>query len=514
MAKKVKPIDSEPKKDFRSYQFNISKSKDLFQYCDDMCFKSKNMYNVTNFYIRQIMTGVKKDKSLQSENEKEVFKMIQNSLIPMNNTKIETYEKKLFKYEAKLKENPNNKKLKEPSLKLFEIPSKDRWLVSYDFSDGIFKTSNQPDYRALPAQCSQGIIKQCLQDWSSFFELNKKYWADPNSLTGKLNIPKYAKKEGRKTTYITNQDAVIYPKKNQSGYELKLPKTKLRYNLGEFELKGKLKEVRIVPKGTGYTLELVCEVSKTNVTTTKGTARRMAAIDLGVNNFVTMTNNIGERPIIIKGGILKSKNQWYNKQRAHYYGILRQGKSPKEGQFTSKRLVHLDEKRHRFMKDFFHKTSKQILQYCVEHQIDTLVIGKNKGWKTDIQMKKEDKQQFTGIPFNLFISILTYKLESAGILVIETEESYTSKASFLDRDEMPTYGKEVDTPKFSGYRKTRGMYKSYQYGFINADVNGSANILRKVFPSAFTDRDKGVLKAPQPLIVSYKNAKKKQQTVA
>ena len=187
------------------------------------------------------------------------------------------------------------------------------------------------------------------------------------------------KKDGRKIALITNQDAVIYPKKDQDGWELKLPKIDIRYNLGQFQMDGKLKEVRIVPKGTGYTLELVHEVHKIPIKTTKEIAQRIAAIDLGVSNFVTMTNNIGERPIIIKGGKLKSKNQWYNKQRAHYYGILRQGKSPKEGLFHSKRLTRLDEKRHRFIKDFFHKASKQIVSYCVEYQIDTLVIGKNKG---------------------------------------------------------------------------------------------------------------------------------------
>lgn len=489
-------------KDFRTYQFRISKGDELFNYCDTMCFNSKNMYNVTNFYIRQIMTGVKKDKPLQSQNEKEVFSIIKSSLIPMNETKTQTYEKDLMKYKEKLKKDPTNKKLKEPKLEQFKMPTSTEWLVSRDFLDGVFKTSNNSGYRSLPTQSSQGIIKQCLQDWSSYIELAKKYREDKNSLTGKPNIPRYAKKDGRKVAIITNQDAVIYPKKKQSGFELKLPKTKLRYDLGEYEIKGKLKEVRIIPKGTGYTLELVCEVPKVKIATTKESAQRMAAIDLGVNNFVTMTNNMGERPIIIKGGTLKSKNQWYNKQRAHYYGILRQGKSPNEGQFTSKRLTQLDEKRHRFIKDFFHKASKQIVLYCQEHQIDTLVIGKNKGWKTDVQMNKKDKQHFTQIPFNLFISILTYKLESAGILVIESEESYTSKASFLDRDDIPTYGEIKETPQFSGYRKTRGLYKSYKHGLINADVNGSANILRKVFPSAFTDRDKGVLKAPKSLLVA------------
>ena len=502
MAQKKKQESNQNKKDFRTYQFHISKGDALFEYCDTMCFNSKNLYNVTNFYIRQIMTGVKKDKSLQSENEKEVFRIIEKTLPLMNQVKEETHEKELLKYEDKCKKETGNKKLKAPKLKLFQLPTATEWMVSRDFLDGVFKFSNHPDYRALPAQSSQYIMKQCLQDWSSYIELVKLYRNDPKSLTGKPNIPRYAKKDGRKIALITNQDAVIYPKKDQDGWELKLPKIDIRYNLGQFQMDGKLKEVRIVPKGTGYTLELVHEVPKIPIKTTKEIAQRIAAIDLGVSNFVTMTNNIGERPIIIKGGKLKSKNQWYNKQRAHYYGILRQGKSPKEGLFHSKRLTRLDEKRHRFIKDFFHKASKQIVSYCVEYQIDTLVIGKNKGWKTDIQLAKKDKQSFTHIPFNLFISTLTYKLEAQGILVLVSEESYTSKASFLDRDDIPTYGEEIGTPKFSGYRKTRGMYQSYKHGLLNADVNGSANILRKVFPNAFTDRDSGVLKAPKSLLVA------------
>ena len=114
-------------------------------------------------------------------------------------------------------------------------------------------------------------------------------------------------------------------------------------------------------------------------------------------------------------------------------------------------------------------------------------------------MQKKDKQTFIQIPFNLFISTLTYKANEKGILVIETEESYTSKASFLDRDAIPTYGETKEkTPTFSGVRSSRGMYTSFKYGKLNADVNGSANILRKVFPHAFTgDRDSGVLKRPQ-----------------
>lgn len=497
MAKSKK----EPK-NYRTYQFCVSQNHELFGYFDELCFNSKNLYNVTQFYIRQVMSGVKKDKSLRHENEKEVLKLIQACLPQLNEIKQTTHEKKCLKALAQGKD--------EPKLTLFEMPSSDKWFLSRDLLDGVFKLTKNVDYRSLPTQTSQSIMKQVIQDWKSYFELNKLYKKNPSSLSGKPKLPRYAKKNGRKVTSITNQDAVIYSKED-GGQELKLPKTKLRFDLGKAPIQGKLSEVRVIPRGVGYVLELVCLVPNDEVSITKETARNIVAIDLGVNNFATLTNNIGLEPIIIKGGILKAKNQWYNKQRAHYYGVLRQGKSPKEGPFTSKRLIQMDIKRQRFMKDFFHKVSKQIINYCVDNDIDTLVIGKNNGWKTHVEMRKSDKQNFTNIPYNSFINILEYKAKQAGILFIINEESYTSKASFLDGDTIPTYGEETMPLAFSGKRIKRGLYQSSNGTLINADVNGSANILRKVFPHAFIGgKDSGILKMPKSLLVAYQSPKKKQ----
>ena len=491
MAKKEPKV---AEKEYRTLQFRIKKGDELFDYCDDLCFKSKNIYNVGMFHLRQLMTGLKKDKALIQTLEAEVIQKVESSLSELNDIKEREHEKKNQKRLENGKE--------ELDFKPYVMPTAEKWFLSKNLLDGVLKLTNNVDYRALPTQSSQGTLSLLYQDWKSYFELNQLYYQDPSSLMGRPKLPRYAKKTARKTAIISNQDAVIYSKDKKY---LKLPKTKLTFPLDKAKLpEGEvLKQVRMVPSNHFYYLELVFEVLKVEVKTMKETAKRIIAIDLGVNNFATITNNFGQVPLIVKGGMLKNRNQWYNKQRAHYVSVLRQGKASTEGPFTSKRLQRLDTKRHAFLKDYFHKASKQIVTYCLENQVDTIVIGKNKGWKSDVEMQKKDKQNFIQLPFNLFIQLLTYKANAQGLLVIETEESYTSKASFLDRDEMPVYGElKGDTPTFKGCRASRGLYKSYKYGKINADVNGSANILRKVFPRAFTDRDKGCLKMPQSLLVA------------
>lgn len=379
----------------------------------------------------------------------------------------------------------------------------DTWFPSLMLLDGLFRQTDHVDYYSLPAQTNYSVIELVIQNWKSFFAANSDYRVNPQKYKGKPKIPRYANKDGRKPVMFSNQTCLI--KENEDGSKfIKFPKTKSTYQIGNVELpNGQFKQIRIVPNSNYYIVELIFEMPIIEVKTTKETAQSMIGIDLGVSNFVTITNNVGLSPLIVKGNVLKSKNQWYNKQRAKYYSILRQGKSTKEGQFTSKRLKQLDTKRHDYMKDFFHKVSRQIVNYCVENNIDTIVIGKNKGWKTEVSLQKNDKQNFINIPYNLFIQLLEYKAKELGILVIISEESYTSKASFLDRDNIPTYGQLENEPKFLGYRATRGMYKSYKYGLINADVNGSPNILRKVFTNAFVGgRDSGVVTTPKLLLVA------------
>jgi putative transposase len=187
-------------------------------------------------------------------------------------------------------------------------------------------------------------------------------------------------------------------------------------------------------------------------------------------DFVKVTSNVFE-PFIVNGRPLKSINQFYNKRIAEL-------SSENKGKWTN-RMYAINRKRTNKMNDYMHKSSRHIVNQLVETGVDTLIIGHNKEWKQDTTMQKKDKQNFIQIPFNTFIDMLSYKCKLSGIRVITQEESYTSKCSFLDKDYIPTYG--VDDAKFnpSGKRVKRGLYRTKDFGNINADVNGSYNIMRK-----------------------------------
>ena len=185
---------------------------------------------------------------------------------------------------------------------------------------------------------------------------------------------------------------------------------------------------------------------------------RFCSIDLGINNLATIASD-QHSPILINGRIVKSFNRHYNKNVC-----------PK----TSR-------KRYFRLQNYFHHVSKLIMENAVKHQMSKIVIGKNDGWKTGSKLVKKTNQSFQSIPFNMLIEKIQYKAEELGIDVILTEEAYTSKASFLDRDKIPSYEKGA-SHKFSGKRIKRGLYQSAKGILLNADVNGAGNIGRKVFP--------------------------------
>lgn len=463
---------------YRTQKIKIKKGHRLYDYLDNICFLSKNLYNITNYYYRQVFTGAVKDKP--TKNEKEVIDIINNNIKKVNEIRINNAKKKGIK-----------------SPKLYKPIDKDNRYINYNLLDAIFKIIKQVDYTALPAHSNQLIMKQVFQDWDSYYKALKDYKVHPNKYSGKPKIPKYAKKDGRKIAFFSNQTCKIKDNKY-----LKFPKTKIKLNIGKLgKINGKLKEVRVVPYRSYYEVEIVFELKETKANLKTETPKRIMGIDLGIDNFAAISNNIGKNPILVKGKVIKSINQYYNKERAYYYSLLRRGKSPKEGQFTSKRLDRLDVKRNAKIKDFFHKVSYNIVKIAETWDIDTIVIGKNDNWKKDIKLRKKDKQNFASIPHSLFIGLLTYKAEEKGIKVILQEESYTSKASFLDNDSIPTYGEIETKPTFSGKRIKRGLYKTASGKLINADINASLNIIKKAVPNAFNKLwDKGLVF--QPLVLS------------
>jgi len=205
-----------------------------------------------------------------------------------------------------------------------------------------------------------------------------------------------------------------------------------------------------------------------------------AGIDIGMDNLVALTSNKpGFVPVVVNGRPVKSVNQFYNKRKAEL-----QKKLGTTG--TTKRMERITTKRNRRINHYMHTTSKWIVDLLVAEGIGTLVIGKNDGWKQGSEMSKQNNQNFVQIPHARFIQMLTYKAELVGITVLITEESYTSKASFLDRDPLPVWSPNDKTKHtFSGTQVERGLYRASGKRYIHADVNGAYNIVRKVAPGAF-----------------------------
>ena len=450
---------------YSTQQIWIKPGHRMFNYFQEMCENSKNLYNTTNFYIRQVYTGLTTTKALQPL-QAEVLDIIENNINEININQVTAYEKRLVNEQKKPKE-----KQKTIKCNLFELPDSKSPYVSYNFLDALFKQIKQPDYKSLPMQNSQGVMRNVFDDWKSFFASLKDYKENPSKYLGRPKIPNYIKKTMR-IAIFSNQDCVIKDNKF-----LKFPKTKERLNIGKLGYTSeKLKSVRVIPKHGRFVVEVIFETEAVELISE--TPKRVMTIDLGVDNLATITTNTEKAPVLLKGKSIKSVNQYYNKMRAYYYGILRQGMKTNEGSVSSKRLIELDSVRHRKLKDLFHKASFLVMGIAELEEIDTIIIGQNKGWKQNANMSKKNNQSFVGIPFSLFIDMIKYKAEQAGVNVIVTEESYTSKASFLDEDDIPMYDGKTKL-KFSGRRVSRGLYRSNQNKIINADVNGSANIKRK-----------------------------------
>ena len=368
----------------------------LYSICDELCFKSKNLYNAALFEFRQ------------SYFDKETDTLTWQNL------------------------------------------------------NRIFNQSNQFDYRELPAKVSNTVLKKLGNNISAFWSLVKK-----SDYKKKVNLPKYLHKtDGRfivefnKQTFSDKRDEENNIIICKSSLNLKIP-TKVENP----------QQIRIVPKTGCYVIEVIYEIkenkSKQN--------QRVASIDLGLNNLATVVTNDGDNPILISGKKIKSINQYYNKITSKKKSLL------PHNVFTSKSLDRLWLKRNNKISYEIHKITKFLANYFDERDVSKVIIGNNTGWKNEINLGKRNNQNFVNIPYTKFINQLTYKCQLLGITVITREESYTSKASFLDYDEIPNY-KDGNKPKFSGKRIKRGLYRSTTRK-INADVNGAYNIMVKENPN-------------------------------
>ena len=368
----------------------------LYSICDELCFKSKNLYNAALFEFRQSYF----DKELD--------------------------------------------------------------ILTWQNINRIFNQSNQFDYRELPSKVSNTVLKKLGNNISSFWSLFKK--SDYNK---KVRLPKYLHKtDGR---FIVEFNKQTFSNKRDENNNLIICKSSL-----DLRIPTRVEtpqQVRIIPKVGCYVIEVIYEIKENKPKQNQ----RVASIDLGLNNLATVVTNNGDNPILISGKKIKSINQYYNKMTSKQESLL------PNNIFTSKSLDRLWLKRNSKISYEIHKVTKFLANYFDERDVSKVIIGYNSGWKNGINLGKRTNQNFVNIPYTKFINQLTYKCQILGITVITREESYTSKASFLDYDEIPNY-KDETKPKFSGRRIKRGLYKSTTRK-INADVNGAYNIMAKENPN-------------------------------
>ncbi len=354
--------------------------------------------------------------------------------------------------------------------------------VSYKEMNVKFKTRD--NYKltfSQPANCTLRLLDK---NWKSYFRSIRDWKEHPEKYLGMPKLPKYLKKDGRFPWMIPN---------NQLVYDYEKGTVYIRNRLlNDYKWKcrclGRIIQVRFIPRSSCYVMEIVYEVEIPNA---KIETNRIASVDLGVDNLVTMTNNIGLNPIIINGKGVKSTNQYYNKRLAKEKSLLK----IRHNKDWSNKLDTITFKRHRRIKNYMHNTSSYIVKWCVENEIDTLVVGKNKEWKQNVFMGKENNQKFMVIPYQMLLQQLKYKCENVGIKYIETEESYSSGTSFLDGE----------NPIKQNYDKSRrierGLFKSNTGLLINSDVNGSLQIMMKVFPNAFKERY-GIEAVLTPIVIN------------
>lgn len=351
-----------------------------------------------------------------------------------------------------------------------EFINNGKWIRYRDMD----KLMQQTDcYYDLGSQASQQTLRLLDKNWKSFFMSIKDWSKNPKKYLGRPKLPNYKDKEkGRFILMLKNIQCRV-----EDGF--------LRFSWKPFreftiptKVSGRLLQVRFVPRGKNYIMEIVYEET---LQTPLHKQNRIAAIDIGINNLATVSNNVDSKSFILNGKPLKSMNHYYNKKKATIQSHLKK----KHNKNWSNNLEKLTFKRYNKIKYYMHNSSKYIVSWCVKNEIDTLIVGKNDTWKQEVRLGSRNNQNFTQIPFDMFINQLKYKCENVGINFIVTEESYTSGTSFID-NEHPTK-ENYDKSR----RVTRGLFRSNNGVLINADLNGSYQIMRKAIPEAFVDGIQG-----------------------
>lgn len=408
----------------RIVKFNIKESCIDFEYIKQQLKESKEVYNYANYILRQMYfkNSQKGNYSLKFVNE------------------YSELEYMLTKY---IKEN------KQFTSLFYNI------ICQFARIKGL----------SINSKIVQGIVRKLKNDWQSYWSLLKK--KTNKTYDKKINIPRYKKKYN----LVEYNNQTISKEKLKLGY-IGTAKMKQGIKLGKKYNCVNCKSFRIYEKNNKFVCEIIYEKDIKEIKQ----GNRVAAIDIGVVNLFTLSFNYNKKGISVKTG-LKGINQYFNKEKARLQSRLPQK------QFISKQIQALMSKRSNQLRNCIGYYCNKVIKLLISENINKLIIGYNKDWKQEVNFGRKNKkstQNFVCIPFRQILNILKYKCLDNGIEYVEQEESYTSKASYIDNDNIPVFNKNNTTKyKFSGRRIKRDLYKTKDNKIIDADLNGSLNILRK-----------------------------------
>lgn len=352
----------------------------------------------------------------------------------------------------------------------------------YYFTEGEFLKyeknytllKNSLNYKALNSNMAQQILKEVDGSFKSFFGLMKLAKQGKYAFKD-CKLPWYLPKDGYTTLVIgfvrLNGNKLVLPFSNS----FKRTHKPVEITIPPVLLDKKVKEIRIIPKANArfFEIQYIYEAECVQRNLNKNNA---LALDLGINNFVTAVSSNG-KSFIVDGRRLKSINQWFNKENARLQSI-------KDKQHLRKKITNrqktIARNHNNKVNDYLNKAARKVVDYCITNDIGTLVVGYNETFQRGSNIGRQNNQNFVNIPYGLLRSKLEYLCELNDIIFVKQEESYTSKASFWDKDDLPVYNADNPTEyPFSGKRVHRGLYKAANGKVFNADINGALNIMRK-----------------------------------
>ena len=356
------------------------------------------------------------------------------------------------------------------------------WLSHFDLREHMKTITNLEgniNYKLLRDAIADCVVKQVTKNVKSFFEAIKKWKKRPEEFKAKPEFPHFLGRNSMNQLQIRYKHDCKFDEQGNI-ILLGMPNVKIPVpQWGKYRqqiLQG-CKQIRILPEKEYMMIEVVYEAEIQSAGVTKD---RVAAIDFGIDNLATVVTPSG--CFIFSGKVLKSYNQNFNRKLAHYSSI-----KAKQGiDKGTKRTTALYDKRNRYVETFMHTTSKAIVDMLIEQHIGKLVVGRNKGWKQEVNIGKTNNQKFVQIPFYMLQSKLKYKCEMAGIAYVEQEEGHTSKCDALAMEKIGHHD------EYAGVRKKRGLFQSSTGRYINADQNGALNILRKnIGDKEYKEKTKG-----------------------